>query len=144
MPAHISYFCLTPCEQKIYDLYIDALRRNSNFLYKVSAVTITPKGKQVTKEEVLGFVYRQLPLCKNVLELVFIQETSMSGMNHVHGIMITDRISKYTKCPNLVIRTKPLTNPQGWIKYISKDKPKYIHSLSNPDLVAYIHPNLYL
>ena len=125
-----SVFCLSPLEQRLYELYIEVLSNNNNILNQWSAATFTPIGKNKTSQEVRASLYQQLSLCKNVVEVIFIEEKSLKGMNHIHGMMLTSRSSKYKKITDLVVLTKPLYNVKGWIKYISKNKPRFIYKLT--------------
>ncbi len=90
------------------------------------AITLNPKGKQVTEEETHTF-FRQVQYKPNLLYALVILETSPK--NHLHGIIYskTPLNQKNFKIENITVHLKRLTNIKGWEKYILKHTPKILY-----------------
>ncbi len=104
----------------LYDIY-----GISNHLY---TITLTPKGKGKTHQELLGEFQEQISKLKCVISYWLIKETD--NTNHFHGVIQTKSPCKFFtfKSKKSIVNAyieeyKPLFNHK-WCNYCAKYNPK--------------------
>ncbi len=100
------------------------------------ALTITPKGKQVSMNQVIQR-FKCLTELNSIDYIAVIPEVSPQGVNHLHGIIQVRKLNKFTKARNLVMLTKRLYGIAGWTKYITKHNPTELYTIEHNTFQAY-------
>jgi len=102
-----------------------------NQYFKFYTVTISPHAKLAAKAVLRQSVIDLFIVCKNMVSMRYIYETSKLNKLHIHGILTSNGHCKFMK-----VRKHPLVKfhivpyvPGNWIDYISKDKPDKVHDV---------------
>ncbi len=114
------------------DLYIQKLYEDYKlhpYHLNIQTITITPKGKDKTHEEILNILKERACQTKSIRQILLVRESSTT--NHFHGIIITSQASKLFKLNSkrnyhlhIVDYYDDVRNT--WINYIYKTNPKYM------------------
>ncbi len=115
---------------KNFQLYLHQ-EWKANQYHKFYTITISPHDNHGSTYILRQSIIDLFRVCKNVVSMRYIYETSKNNKLHIHGLLTSKDYCKFMK-----VRKHPLVKfhivqytPGNWIDYISKEKPNQVHDV---------------
>lgn len=134
MQTSLCYKCGNRNQHTLHDYYMKYIHANQLVHHIVKAVTIIPKGLQVTHVQLHDRI-KQVIGCRNIISMILVHEVSKAGVHHYHGFFLLDKVTKFRNLTGLTVLHQKVKYYTKWVQYITKD---YANSLYIVPVLFYV------